>query len=224
MSEFQHGPFDFSAARPGLMNGQRVRRWTMSYGNQNLGERTLPEASTQGAVIDAFGDARSNFERDARSEFAPDRIHLVDFETDQTIASFDSFSACGMTPGLIDDRSPLWLRSSNRLNSRPVSLQQYGEIVAANAAPELAWASGLLPDAVLTSDPEEWHPPSSWEIRHVVGEGSFTGVTGAAAAALVGVQPQGFRKYTARDGAASRQNISFAMWHLLLHKLGVKSL
>ena len=30
-------------------------------------------------------------------------------------------------------------------------------------------------------------------------------------------------EYTAADGAASRQRMSFAMWHLLLHRLGVQS-
>ena len=39
---------------------------------------------------------------------------------------------------------------------------------------------------------------------------------------MVGVTPQNFRKYTARDGASTRQGMSFAMWHLLLHKLGVQ--
>lgn len=76
----------------------------------------------------------------------------------------------------------------------------------------------------MAQDAGEWRAPTSWELRHVVGEGSFTGVTGAQAAALVGVTPQNFRKYTARDGASTRQGMSYAMWHLLLHKLGVQSL
>lgn len=89
-------------------------------------------------------------------------------------------------------------------------------------APFRSWIADLLPDDVLTTDPEEWRAPTAWEIRHIVGEGAFTSMPGATVAALVGVTPQNFRKYTAQDSAASRQNISFAMWHLLLHKLGVQ--
>ena len=75
---------------------------------------------------------------------------------------------------------------------------------------------------MLARELADWRAPTSWELRHVVGEGSFTGWTGAQAAAMVGVTPQNFRKYTARDGASTRQGMSFAMWHLLLHKLGVQ--
>jgi len=91
-------------------------------------------------------------------------------------------------------------------------------------APPLAWVQELLPDSVLTEDADEWRAPTAWEIRHVVGEGSFTGVTGAQAAAIIGVSAQNFRKYLAGDNAKHRQSISYAMWHLLLHKLGVKAI
>ena len=58
--------------------------------------------------------------------------------------------------------------------------------------------------------------------RIVIGKDSETGLSGAQAAHLVGVLPQNFRKYTAADDAASRQKMSFSMWHLLLHRTGVK--
>nr|7DTR_A Chain A, AcrIF24 [Pseudomonas aeruginosa] len=93
---------------------------------------------------------------------------------------------------------------------------------SSGSAPPLAWITGLLPGEVLTHDAEEWRPPTSWELRHVVGEGSFTGVSGAAAAALLGMSATNFRKYTAGDSAANRQKISFAAWHYLLDRLGVK--
>lgn len=84
------------------------------------------------------------------------------------------------------------------------------------------WIASLLPDDVLTPAADAWRAPTSWEIRHVVGENSFTGISGARAAALVGVTPQNFRKYTTADGAATRQTMSYAMWHLLMHRLGVQ--
>lgn len=79
-----------------------------------------------------------------------------------------------------------------------------------------------LPAEVLTEDPWYWRAPTAAEIRVVIGKGSETGIPGAQAAHLVGVLPQNFRKYTASDDAASRQKMSFAMWHLLLHRAGVK--
>ncbi len=74
---------------------------------------------------------------------------------------------------------------------------------------------------VMTDDPEQWRAPTAAEIRIVVGKGSETGLTGAQAARIVGVLPQNFRKYTATDDASLRQKMSFAMWHLLLHRVGV---
>ena len=80
----------------------------------------------------------------------------------------------------------------------------------------------LLPADVLTENPAEWRAPTAADIKIVVGKGSETGLPGSVAAHLVGVLPQNFRKYTAADDAASRQKMSYAMWHLLLHRVGVK--
>lgn len=92
-----------------------------------------------------------------------------------------------------------------------------GPLVAPNA-----YIAALLPEETLTEDLAAWRAPTSAEIRIVIGRGSETGLSGADAAHLVGVLPQNFRKYTASDDAASRQKMSYAMWHLLLHRTGVK--
>lgn len=143
----------------------------------------------------------------------------------------------GLQRGLIDDRFATWAVSE--LGCAPMERGEFERLKDAHAAiadalisvapvekesMPYAWVAGLLPDDVLSQDPAQWRAPIGWELRHLVGEGSFTGVTGAAAAALVGITPQNFRKYTARDGASTRQSMSYAMWHLLLHKLGVQSL
>lgn len=145
----------------------------------------------------------------------------------------------GMGSGLIDDRFPTWavsdigvvpmgadeferMAEANREIER-VDSAWHAEAIAAVPSRPNAWIEDLLPESVLTDVAGEWRAPTSWEIRHVVGEGSFTGITGARAAELVGVTPQNFRKYTAGDEASTRQSMSFAMWHLLLHKLGVRT-
>lgn len=222
MSDFSHGPFTFYPGRAIRVAGVVSRRWTMSYGVETVAEAALLEAATQSDVIEAFGDERGMFVRRARDKHWPARISLIDFETDAEIGHFLSDSMCGMTAGIIDDRSRYWLRSNDRLYSRSVTLSEFAQIAVDEAASRDAWIAGLLSDEILTSDLGAWRAPTSWEIRHLVGLGSFTGITGAAAAALVGVTPQNFRKYTARDGASTRQGMSFAMWHLLLHKLGVQ--
>lgn len=219
---FRLGPFTFEPSPRGLRrNGVAARSWTLGYGSESLATRTLPAGFSQREIRDAFASDIGNFVVQAKANHKPMRINLVDTETDTVIGCFFSYSMCGMTPGLIDERSRYWLQSPDRSYSRDVTLSEFAELAARYAAPENGWIAGLLPDEVLTTDPEIWRPPSSWEIRHVVGEGSFTGISGASAAKLVGVTPQNFRKYTAADTAKTRQKMSFAMWHHLLNRLQI---
>lgn len=224
MQGFQSGPFAFVQTKPLKVNGAACVRVQMLYGSKLLAERVLSAAAPRGEVQCAFSDDIADFKARARKDYAPARFELIDYTTGDAVAAFFAHSVPDMTPGLIDDRSRHWVRSANRLYSRPVTLSEFGSLTAAHQAPPLAWVTGLLPEEVLTLDAAAWRAPTAWEIRHIVGEGSFTGVTGAKAAELVGVLSQNFRKYTVADGAASRQKMSFAMWHLLLHRLGVQSL
>lgn len=253
MQGFQAGPFEFSpTGRAIVVNGQPMQRWAMTYGAKKLGDRTLPAVAGRNQVVEAFADDKGSFVRAHQPHSDPAARNDRDGYTVRLVQSTDRVGVHGrelgrfvarapidgLSAGLIDDRFPAWLIADELSASTPMDEQQFRRLQAAHeaiaetqatppvqppSAPPMAWLCELLPDDVMTSNPDEWRAPSSWEIRHVVGEDSFTGISGAAASALVGVQPQGFRKYTARDGAASRQNISFAMWHLLLHKLGVKN-
>lgn len=254
MQEFQSGPFEFRpVGRALVVNGQASQRWAMAYGARLLAEHALPAAASRGQVAEAFGDDRTAFLRayqvgDKAAAPASNGGHLV-----RLVCSVDCVGVLGreigrflahapidgLTAGLIDDRFATWLVADGLGACVPMDVDQFGRLQQAHEAiaaalasrptrapadPPMAWVCGLLPDEVLTLDAAHWRAPTSWELRHVVGEGSFTGVSGAGAAALVGVQPQGFRKYTASEGASSRQSISFAMWHLLLHRLGVQRL
>lgn len=224
MVTYNIGPFSYESVKHCLVNGRVSRVWRMSYCGRLVAEKTL--SSADGVIAEvhaAFEEARSKFISAARTEHGPARIDLVEFGSDELVASFESYDSCGMTPGLINDSSRYWIRSHDRKFSLNVSIYEFARIVSAHEAPSFGWIAGLLPDDVLSTDPSTWRAPTSWELRHVVGEGSFTGVSGARAADLVGVTPQNFRKYTARDDASTRQKISFAMWHLLLCKLGVQA-
>jgi len=250
MQDFQHGPFEFSTVgRPVTINGQPSQRWQMQYGNSVLAERTLTAQAPQSDIIEAFAGDRIDFIRShqpAPERRAPAERTIVKLvrSTDVTgvpgklIGEFEQRAEIpGLTAGLLDGRYETWLITGSPMRAVPMTLDEFerlraahNAIAAAEAAatsaavqgPSRAWIATLLPDDVLTTIPEQWRAPTNWEIRHVVGEGSFTGLSGAKAAELVGVTPQNFRKYTARDGASTRQNMSYAMWHLLLHKLGVK--
>lgn len=222
MTSFSHGPFDFETAQTTRLAGIPHRRWRLLYGARELAWHTLPEFASRAEIIEAFADDRHAFVDEAQAQAPAEHIDLIDETTGDVIGGFVSHGVPDMTPGIINDRSRYWLRSSDRLYSRAVDLVQYGVIAAKCSATRTQWIAGLLPPDVLAQDPEAWRPPTAWEIRHVVGEGSFTGLSGARAAALVGVTPQNFRKYTARDGASTRQQMGYAMWHLLLHRLGVQ--
>lgn len=248
MNDFSFGPFHFEPAQGGFsINNVKSHRWTMCYGRDVLAEHTLGDNFNRSQIVEAFDVDRSAFIRRASACDAPPPAkrptHAVLVEsTDcvgvagKTLGGFDVLAPiAGLSAGLIDDRFATWLVVPETSQCLPMGADEFERLAEAHRAiaeadkivptrSELkkAWLAGLLPDDVMTDDSELWRAPTSWEIRHIVGEGSFTGVSGARAAALVGVSPQNFRKYTAADGASTRQPISFAMWHYLLARLGIQ--
>lgn len=251
MQEFNHGPFVLAPIeRPITINGTASQRWQMSYGSKMLAEHTLHATFERANIIEAFADDRAAFIRAHQPQPARPKMRTRDIvqlvkSTPVTgahgplLGEFEQRAEItGLTAGLIDDRWPTWL-VNDAGQSLPMSLHEFERLRAAHEALAVAedalaaataptplptaWVTALLPADVLTTNSDEWRAPTSWELRHIVGEGSFTGVSGAKAAALVGVLPQNFRKYTAADGSASRQAISYAMWTLLLHRLGVQA-
>jgi len=211
---FMVGPFE---VRP-----KSSERADIDYGKKTLAQNIDTLGATRHEVAESLSDCFFRLRNELRARTPLHTINLM--QNGERVASFISEDSIvtGMTPGLIDDRANFWLQSVDRLYSMPVSIDEYATLRAQNAAVRLGWVANLLPAEVMTDDIEQWRAPTSWEIRHVVGEGSFSGTSGAKAAALVGMTAQNFRKYTAADGASTRQNISFSAWHLLLQKLGVK--
>lgn len=221
MKDFRFGPFEFRKTASIKLAGKNSSRLALQYGQQMLSEKTLPDAATQSEVIEAFADVIAQWRQACAAEHAPTTLKLVTHsgEVLATVATHELPD--GMSGCVPDDRFPYWLTTvSTPARGLPCSINEFRSI---KAAPPLSWVAGLLPDDVLATDIDEWRAPTSWEIRHIVGEGSFTGISGSDAAALVGISPQNFRKYTAAEGAKNRQNMSYAAWHLLLHKLGVKA-
>ena len=253
MNDFNHGPFSFErSARSLKINAIDCHRWYMSYGPKELAMLTLPDTASQSDIIEAFSDERRELIRAAKVKVCPPPASIerpevglasyVEEATGRVLAMLPlAFWPEGLTAGLTDDRHPYWLVSGSPTRCMPMSSDEFERmqtehtrlideriahaksLVACHRALSRAWIVSLLPDDVMTTIPEDWRPPTSWEIRHLVGEGSFTGLSGAKAASLVGINPQSFRKYTAQEGASSRQNISYAMWHLLLHRLEIQS-
>lgn len=212
---FMAGPFEIEPAADG--------RYNINYGNQTLVRNAAADGATRQEVIEQLDERIGMLKSDMHSRYTKHRINLVREADGVTVASFysDNSVVDGMSAGLIDDRHEYWLRSDDRLFSMPATINEYVAIAEKNRAASRAWIANLLPAEVLTDDPEAWRPPSSFELRHVVGTTSLTGVSGAKCAALVGVTAGNFRKYTAADGAKTRQSISFAIWHLLLQRLEI---
>lgn len=224
MQDFDFGPFSFDAGGLKTINEQSLRAWTLTYGAEQLAMHHIDAAAPRSKVIDAFRSNMTDQVGCFKRTGAPDPVLLRSAAGD-TLASFLTAGGAvdGMTPGIPDDSSAFWLvTAAHPVRSMRVTLSEFAELARRHAVAQNEWMQAALPDAVLTLDPAAWRSPTAWEIRHVVGEGSLTGISGAKAAELVGVSPQNFRKYTARDGAATRQSMSFAMWHLLLQRLGVR--
>lgn len=102
------------------------------------------------------------------------------------------------------------------------SLDAFAMLASLYRAPPAHWIAKMLDPAILSEDAQVWRAPSSWEIRHVVGEHSLIGISSVKTSEMMGVTPANFRKYMASGTAKNRHAISFSTWHLLLHLFGVK--
>ena len=221
MEAFQIGPFDYVPGKSRMLNGVAQTEWALYYGDKRGGSAWV--AGDRAQVVEALAVQRGDFVTRLRTDNARDCLILRRWDDaaplDSTLLESWPDDLAG---SVADDSSEFWAEVQGSKRRMPVTLEQWARIRERHSAPPLNWIAGLLPADVLARELADWRAPTSWELRHVVGEGSFTGWTGAQAAAMVGVTPQNFRKYTARDGASTRQGMSFAMWHLLLHKLGVQ--
>lgn len=219
--EFQIGPFDYAPGKVRNLNGATQKEWALAYGDKTVASAWV--AGERAQVVEALAAQRADFVAKLGAENAPDRLILRRWDDAAVLDVVQLETWPQELAGVIpDDSSEFWAEVTGTTRRMPVTLTEWAGIREQHGAPRLAWIAGLLPAEVLSRDPAQWRAPTSWELRHVVGEGSFTGISGAKAADLVGVTPQNFRKYTARDGASTRQGMSFAMWHLLLHKLEVQ--
>ena len=219
--DFTIGPFTIA---PMGAVGPHRQRFSVSY-NHRYSAEIVTEASTQRDVAEAAEEAMSTLRRQLREDH--ERAILIRL-TDGHGKTLSKFYAAGilpdMTPGLVDDRFDYWLKDESGLYSQVVTLGEFANLKCQYQLRDYAWITDLLPADVLTTKVDEWRAPTPWEIRHVVGVGSFIGISGAKAAELIGVTASNFRKYTAQEGAKSRQSMSFAMWHLLLHRLAVQKM
>lgn len=224
MEAFNIGPFTLCPGRAVRLKGTEQQDWSVSFDGRVIGcGLVVGTTGTRACVIEACTDAILGFKAAARRKHAPVSISLRHLASDKIVASMAAVGLLdGMSGCIPDDRFEYWAECGT--SKCPMTLNEWTAAAAQVAAPVHHWITGLLPSDVLTQVAEDWRAPSEHEIRCIVGEHSFTGITGAAAAELVGVTPQNFRKYTAAEGSASRQKISFAMWHLLLHRLGVQTM
>lgn len=212
---FMTGPFEIQP----VAGGYRI-----CYGAKIKSGVLRSEGATRQAVLSDLDDELRSMRWKLRNQTEICTVELLDYSTQTVLHSFDiEGRACGAMQGAIpDDSSTLWavVQASKRAQ-RIANLQAWFALRQQHDAPVNGWIANLLPDAVLHTDPELWLAPTAWELRHVVGEGSLTGISGAKAAEMVGITPSNFRKYTASDSAKNRQPISYAAWHLLLQRLHI---
>lgn len=212
--DFMVGPFEICPNANGC--------YSIYYGPHRLAHNIdAGSAETRQQVIEGLGDCLAGLRDHMRALTTLYKIQLVRGDTGAQVAAFWSeYPAIeGMLGAIPNDQHEYWLKCG--LRAMPVSLNEFAEAKNIYQAPPQSWIGNRLPCEVMTGNPDEWRPPNAFEIRHVVGEGSFTGISGAKAAELVGISPANFRKYLASDSAKNRQHISFAAWHLLLQRLEV---
>lgn len=211
-TDFMVGPFEVRPKAESLFD--------IHYGPRVLRRGIYATGVTRQAVIEGIGDVLAELHRDLEDRTDLHCIDLVSSDGErQDYFYSESLALPGMTGSIPDDQSPFWAKAG--LMAMPITLHEWPGIVAKHRATAYGWIGNLLPDDVMTADPEAWRAPTAWEIRHLVGEGSLTGISGAKASALIGISPANFRKYTASDTAKNRQSMSFAAWHLLLLRLRV---
>jgi hypothetical protein len=227
MQEFNFGPFVLTPEVAYRVNGLQRQRWDAWFAGKFIGSGFVDgNTPTRADVIEACSMTVSDFKSNSRREYEPRYVVLRHFQTGVVVAR--ALTINGVFPDMrsviADDRWEYWAEATDSHLKCPMTLQEWSDAVAKHSVHPNSWITGLLPDDVLTTDADNWRAPTDMEIRCVVGEHSFTGITGAAAAELCGVAPQNFRKYTAAAGSASHQKISFAMWHLLLQRTGVQKM
>ena len=123
------------------------------------------------------------------------------------------------TQGLSADVTPGLLVKAFE-STRALFVAQRKAQLGADESP--AWIGAMLSPQVMSQNPADWRPPTPWEVRHVAGAGSFARVSMQRGSELVGVSLQSFKRYVSEGPKA--HCISFAAWHLLLHRLSIQSL
>ena len=220
---FRYGPFSFEQEGAQIRVGETpYTHWVLMYGNEEIRRAHVPGEFSQAKIVEAMASGIDEIKEKAARRAAEINV-WIDLERcsdGEVIASFRAYNATDLgmkfSAGIpFEQEIVARMRGTTHIAHCDV-----GKFVsAAGRAKVLPWQLALLPDDVLSEDAEEWRPPTAFEIRHIVGEGSFTGISGAKAAQLVGISPANFRKYTADSGYKYRQNISFSAWHLLCRKL-----
>lgn len=210
--DFMVGPFEIRPA------GQDT--YNIWYGLKQKAQGVYAPGKTRQAVTESLSDILIDIKNKLRDATALHCIRLVTpagDELDEMWCEGDALE--GLTGAIPDERFAFWAKCG--LLAAPVTIAEWRSLAKRKAAPRRAWIANLLPSEILDANPETWRAPTAWEIRHLVGEGSLTGMSGAKAAALIGISPANFRKYTASEGAANRQSISYAGWHLLLLRMEI---
>lgn len=232
MQKFNYGAFNIEQTSPST--------YDLLYGSTVIASQNFPSAKIKRwEIAQAFErpiTAFINGKRAVGSMGNPFKVELVDLRHNNVVLdSFDSYLPIPDMTGAIHDNSEHDLWATSPLGDKPITQEGFewlkkeqatisAQVKAMRQGMPKAWICAMLPHNSLTLNHELWVPPSPWHIRHVVGEGSFTGVTGIRAAAISGISAQHFRKFMAQPTSINCQAIPFAAWHLLLQRLGVQSI
>jgi hypothetical protein len=114
------------------------------------------------------------------------------------------------------------LSQNGKVLATRITFDAFVDMAIAHRCPPYYYVRQLLSSEILTENADKWRHPTNFELRHIVGSSSLTGVTNEFAANLIGISANNFRKYIASEKAANKAKMSFASWHLLLVRLKIR--
>lgn len=213
---FNEGLFDF------VLIGRDDNRYDVRYRDQGFTTLCLSKIGT--VMKHEYSAVLSQFKTKMLEEHKPTRVELVN-KAGGVISQFstytDNVDFQRLPTGSVLGGSQLIV---NGKACGGITIDEFIKLAISYKSRTNSYITRLLPEDVMTQDHSKWRSPNRFEIIHLSGLHSLTGITHEQAAHLIGVTASNFRKYLAKDSASARASISFSAWHVLMMRLKLTGL
>lgn len=208
---FNEGLFDF------VLIGKDDNRYEVCYRDQGFTTLCLSKIGT--VMKHEYIAVLSQFKDKMIEKHKPTRIELIN-KAGCIISQFSTYTDDvdfqRLATGSIPSSSQLIVNGKARGG---FAIDEFIKLAISYKSRTNSYITRLLPEDIITRDHSKWRTPNRFEIIHLSGPHSMTGISHEHAAQLIGVTASNFRKYLAKDSASARASISFSAWHLLMMRL-----